>query len=599
MIRTRPLYLAFLTAGFAVLLIAVNLVWLLPAIQSVRTSASVLAQEIAARIQGDIHFSLETTLLQMERSAGETAADPGRQKQALEQLLRYAPALKTVSVIGRDGRETFRLDRLQFVAPGDLRDYRGAREVETALGGTSNFGDILVPESGEPFLSIAVPIMRPDASPEVLRAEFGIRKLIRALETPSLPDAVAYVVDRDGFIIMHPDITELLLRRYVGRRPIVQKIVSLGAPANGLAPDDAYINEKDARMFAVGIPVSIAGLGIVLEQPYAKALAGERQMVLFAGMAVLLGLLIFAVIMFTNIRLTRLNAMLEERNQESVVSAKILVRRDREMVETNARLRELLTELESVGKMLVRRDLELSRANTRLEELDQIKSEFVSIAAHQLRTPLTGIRWSYQTILDRDGAMLTTEQRRLLESGLGASLRMIDLVNDLLSVARIEEGRFGIRLRKQPITPLIEQILARYAMLGKEKGVIFSLKIPQDMSLPDLVFDEDRISLVLDNLLDNALKYTEPGGTVQLRAEQEADHVRIAVQDTGVGIPVSQLHRVFTKFFRADNAIRLHTSGTGLGLYVAKNIIERHDGTIEVKSGEGKGSTFSFTLPIV
>lgn len=284
-----------------------------------------------------------------------------------------------------------------------------------------------------------------------------------------------------------------------------------------------------------------------------------------------------------------LNAKLEE----------TISRRTKDLVAANASLRELLREMEVVGKILVRRDLELTRANARLEELDTVKSEFVSIAAHQLRTPLTGIRWSYQTILDRDAASLTRDQRRLLESGLGAAMRMIDLVNDLLSVARIEEGRFGIRLRKQSITPLLEEMTARYAAIGKEKGIKFLLVLPTGGALPDLAFDEERIGLVLDNLMDNALKYTEPGGTVAVRALREKNRVRVAVEDTGVGIPPPQIHRVFTKFFRADNAVRLHTSGTGLGLYVVKNIIDRHNGEIAVQSAEGKGSAFSFTLPVV
>src|SRR3989338_6966694 len=133
------------------------------------------------------------------------------------------------------------------------------------------------------------------------------------------------------------------------------------------------------------------------------------------------------LVLFLNIRLTRLNAS----------------------------MRELLTDLDNAGKMLVRRDLELTRANVRLEELDQIKSEFVSIAAHQLRTPLTGIRWSYQAILEEGQGNLQPEQRKLLESGLSTTLRMVDLVNDLLSVARIEEGKFGILLKKQALTPLL------------------------------------------------------------------------------------------------------------------------------------------------
>lgn len=287
--------------------------------------------------------------------------------------------------------------------------------------------------------------------------------------------------------------------------------------------------------------------------------------------------------------LQELNVKLEETVRE----------RTKDLVAANISLHELLQEMDGVGKILVRRDLELTRANARLEELDQIKSEFVSIAAHQLRTPLTGIRWSYQTILDEENGGLNPEQRRLLESGLSTTLRMVDLVNDLLSVARIEEGKFGIRLKKQPLTPMLERLVVSFAERARKKGVNFSFEIARDPSLSDIAFDEEKLGIVFDNLLDNAIKYTEPGGRVALRALREGDHVTVEITDTGIGISPGQLHRVFTKFFRADNALRLHTSGTGLGLYVVKNIVEKHDGTIEVKSNEGKGSIFRITLPVV
>ena len=269
--------------------------------------------------------------------------------------------------------------------------------------------------------------------------------------------------------------------------------------------------------------------------------------------------------------------------------------RTKDLVVANASLRGLLKENYEVGKMMVRRDLDLTRANARLEELDTIKTEFVSIAAHQLRTPLTGVRWSYQTLLDGESGAMNQEQRRLLESGLGATLRMVDLVNDLLSVARIEEGKFGIHLLKQPLMPLLTRLAGRYAALAAQKGIIFSSVL--SATLPDIPFDEEKMEIAFDNVLDNALKYTEPGGAIALKVFYEKESVHVEVSDTGVGISQGQLHRVFTKFFRADNALRLHTSGTGLGLYVVKNIVEKHGGEIDVKSEEGKGSVFVFTLP--
>ena len=592
--RALVLFL-FVTAGLA----ALNLTWLAPVLHNIEASASLLALEVLERARSDVHVSLATLERDVERAADDIAFEPGRAKSVLEILLKRNPAIRSIGLAGRNGKEMFLVDRFRFVLPGDLHDYGAAAFfIRARDGGAAQFEDIFVSPELEPHIMLAVPVQSGGGVSEVLVADLNVRNLISVIYRPKIPEGHIYVVDSEGYQIIHPDLSELLRRPYFGDRIIVRKVADDHAIADGIQPEDAYRNEKGVAVFAVGMPVGIADMSIFFEQPRRAALAGQRQMMILAGITVLLGALLAAFVIRANVRLARLNAVLEERNQESVVSAKILLRRDRELVTTNNRLRELLLELESVGKMLVRRDLELTRANARLEDLDQVKSEFVSIAAHQLRTPLTGIRWSYQTLLDRDGAVLTQDQRRLLESGLGASLRMIDLVNDLLSVARIEEGRFGVRLRRQSLTPLLEQLVFRYAAFGKEKGIAFSLELPPGPALPDLAFDEERIALVLDNLLDNSLKYTEPGGRVVLRAVGLPDRVRIEVEDTGVGITPPQVHRVFTKFFRADNAIRLHTSGTGLGLYVAKNIIESHGGEIAVKSEEGKGSTFSFTLPI-
>ncbi|OGZ97070.1 MAG: hypothetical protein A2679_03835 [Candidatus Sungbacteria bacterium RIFCSPHIGHO2_01_FULL_54_26] len=585
-------------AVVAAVLIIVNLTWLVPALRAIEAAASVLALQVLERARSDVSGSLATLQKQMEQAAEEIGVEPERGRTVIDRLLKHNPAIKSVGIAGGDGKEILRIDRFRFVSPADLGVYAEERSFTEARDGSASFGDIFVSPELEPHMTLAVPVRRGGRVAQALIGDLNVRGLVSAIHAPPTRTGDIYVVDREGNQIIHPDLSELLRRPYFGDRAIVRRVIDGAVTANGLAPEDGYRSEVGEHMFAVGMPVGIADLSIFFEQPRSIALAGQRQMIFLAGITVLLGAVIAAVVIVANMRLTRLNTVLEERNQESVVSAKILVRRDRELVAANARLRDLLLELESVGKMLVRRDLELSRANARLEELDVIKSEFVSIAAHQLRTPLTGVRWSYQTILDRDGASLTPEQRRLLTSGLGATLRMIDLVNDLLSVARIEEGRFGIRLRTQSITPLLEQFITRYAMLGKEKGISFALELPKDKPLPDLVFDEERIAMVLDNFLDNALKYTEPGGTVVMRAIEDHARIAVSVQDSGIGITPSQLHRVFTKFFRADNAIRLHTSGTGLGLYVAKNIIEKHDGAIDVKSEEGKGTIFSFTLPI-
>lgn len=279
-----------------------------------------------------------------------------------------------------------------------------------------------------------------------------------------------------------------------------------------------------------------------------------------------------------------------------IVVVLVVVRGNYRLARLNEKLNGLLKENYEVGKILVRRDIELTEANARLLGLDISKSEFVSVAAHQLRTPITGIRWSFNALLDKELGEINSEQQKVLEDGLKSSVRMIDLINALLSVARIEEGRFGLRFKKQPFGLIIESAVNRHRKAIEDKGIMLFLDVQQ--GVPVVSVDEEKINMVLDNILDNATKYTSPGGSITVKVNEENRNLHCVITDTGIGVPKAQLSRLFTKFFRAENAVRFQTSGSGLGLYVVKNIIETHGGTIKIESEEGKGTTVSFTIPI-
>lgn len=260
-------------------------------------------------------------------------------------------------------------------------------------------------------------------------------------------------------------------------------------------------------------------------------------------------------------------------------------------------LQNLLQENYNSAKLLVRRDLELSRANERLQELDVIKSEFVSIAAHQLRTPLSGIKWSLHSLIAGDEGKLNERQYKVVDGAAKATDRLIYIVNDLLDVARLEERRYALNIQKQSIVYVIKKVVNHFQEAAKDKGIEVSFRVDA-AKIPQLDFDEEKMIMVLDNLIDNAIKYTLPGGKVTIEASAKDRNVIVSVKDTGIGIPQEQQHRVFSKFFRGRNAQLYQTTGTGLGLSMAKGIMEMHGGTISFISKEDKGSTFYFSLPI-
>ena len=296
--------------------------------------------------------------------------------------------------------------------------------------------------------------------------------------------------------------------------------------------------------------------------------------------------------------LRRINKQLQELVHKNYLSAKLLKQKESELRSINLALEERNMESDQIAKVLVRRDLELTETNERLQELDTVKSEFVSVAAHQLRTPLTGIKWTFNALLEGELGELDQDQKKVVSDGLDVTYRLIELVNDLLDTARLEEGRFGFSFDIQSLRPVVEHVFKNYQSAAKEKGINLTLQLPRT-KLPLLRFDAEKIGIVIDNLIDNAIKYTVPGGKVNVRVAIDKQYVIVQVRDTGIGIPKEQSHRVFTKFFRAENAQLAQTSGTGLGLYVANNIVKQHNGTLSFTSKRDGGSTFVFSLPII
>ena len=295
-----------------------------------------------------------------------------------------------------------------------------------------------------------------------------------------------------------------------------------------------------------------------------------------------------------------INAQLKGRNVELDAVAKALVRRDLELSELRRQQEDRLIELDAVAKTLVRRDMELLRANDELRELDRAKSHFVSVAAHQLRTPLSAVKWTFDMLFSGDFGPLTKEQKDAVKRGRDINKGTIRLVADLLNVARVESGRFPYSFDTVDIGKIIKEVVDINKVYAKERkiDIIVSRVKGGRAKIPPIKADEAALQMVLQNLLFNAINYTLPGGKIELVYKKEGKFIEVRVKDTGVGIPKGEMGRLFTKFFRGDKVVRMQTSGTGLGLFIAKNIITAHNGEIGAESEEGKGSTFWFRIPI-
>jgi len=251
----------------------------------------------------------------------------------------------------------------------------------------------------------------------------------------------------------------------------------------------------------------------------------------------------------------------------------------------------LTTKKEKTGNLVILHDV------TREKLIEKMKTEFVALSAHQLRTPLSTIKWILRMLLDEELGKINDQQKEFLNDGYQSNERMISLINDLLNVTRIEEGRYVYNLTPTDIIGTIQSVINSHQeeIKGKKLKVIFNK--PKSKTFKVRV-DAEKIRMVIDNIIDNAIKYSLLNGEILISLKYYKDKLKFSVKDNGIGIPQFQKERVFTKFFRGINAVKRETDGTGLGLFIAKNIIEAHKGSIWFESEEGKGTTFYFTLPL-
>ncbi len=271
---------------------------------------------------------------------------------------------------------------------------------------------------------------------------------------------------------------------------------------------------------------------------------------------------------------------------------------------SNRTIRIWCEPLDEGGALLIARDL------TQLSLLERARRDLVANVSHELRTPLASIKLLVETLATSPPPELASRMLGQVDAELDAVMQLVDELHDL---SQIESGRMALQLQRTPVIDIVERAVARIQPQAERKGLQLSASIAAD--LPMLYVDRDRISQVLLNLLHNAVKWTEAGGTISLEAtqrpraalsqhllniaDQPAQWVTLAIHDSGAGIPIEVLPRIFERFYKVDRARTRGAGGTGLGLAIVKHLVEGHGGAVWVASSEGRGSTFTVALPVV
>ncbi len=236
---------------------------------------------------------------------------------------------------------------------------------------------------------------------------------------------------------------------------------------------------------------------------------------------------------------------------------------------------------------------ELQEANARLAELDRLKSDFIAIASHELRTPL-GLILGYASFLREEAEGATSAQ---LDKVLQAALQLKGLIEDMVNLTHLEAGNAELHLSEFALQDLIRETVAAQQEFAASKTITITPSLPA--APVNVRADREKIGIVLNNLLNNAIKFTAAGGQVRISIRHQPGMVAISVADTGIGIPPDELERIFDRFYQVESHLTRHTGGMGLGLSIARGMVELHGGRIWAESVLGRGSRFTFTLPLL
>lgn len=274
---------------------------------------------------------------------------------------------------------------------------------------------------------------------------------------------------------------------------------------------------------------------------------------------------------------------LEESNKELDNKVKIRTK------EVSKKVEELNNTKTAILNMME----DMAKANEELKDLDKTKSNFLNMISHELKTPLTAIL-AHLDVLDDLKSNLTKDEMSSFEAVRRNTNNLKILISNILEISRIESGKFELTKTLQDLNSLIKSTTEDLKILSSQKGIDLNLELSK---IPKIELDESRIREVMNNLLTNAIKFTEKG-KITIKTEEENDFIKVTVIDTGIGIPKDKINNLFHKFYQVDASLSRRYGGSGLGLSIAKQLIEAHNGKISVKSTEGKGTYFMFTLPI-
>ena len=557
-----------------------------------RAYAATAAERITSFIQKN-----EALVTSSSRALGSATNDQQR-LEFLRPLLTLA-AITEVAYLDSTGRETLRISRLELERGRGIDFSKDARFIVSRSGKTY-FSPVSFRNESEPYLTIAV--AERAASPGVVVAEVNLKFVGDVVSTISVGSAgLAYVIDENGLLIAHPDISLVLRKTDLAALPQVANAISArNTASSGGATTAQDLDGHDVLTAWERIPSP--GWVVFVEQPIAEAFSPIYDSILRSVGLLVLGLLAAVAASLLLARgMTRPIRALEAgaaRIGAGALEERIDLRTNDELESLadafNAMAGRLRESYSSLEQKIDERTQELAGANALLASASQHKSEFLSRMSHELRTPLNAIIGFSDVLLAGSYGPLNEKQRDYLQDVLTSGQHLLSLINDILDLSKVEAGRMELDISNFSLRDALQSGVTIIRERASLHGVVLSVTC--DDGLDVIRGDARKIRQIIFNLLANAVKFTPDGGRVEVTARALDGEAWISVRDTGVGIaPDEQVH-LFEEFHQTASA-RGH-EGTGLGLSLAKRFVDLHGGRIWVESALGKGSAFTFTLPV-
>jgi len=579
-----------------------------------------IQEEISLKASSEINYFGENILKELNLISKNILCFEctDRNKKILKNLMNEDPGINTISIVNKEGMEITKIVRYNPKASLELRDISAQEKFKKPLEEGIYLSDIYISEYKVPFISISLPILDENntimgvlISEVDLSPMWGTISKIRVKKT-----GYVYVVDQNANLIVYKDANlvkeNLNLKHIQGVKNFLNNIPTI----------ETYTSFNNEKVIGTWKSIDIAGWGVIVELP-TKEIFQELSLLFFIGSGSIVIFILFIIIIIIiifkkllsplsylqkgnlNYKISKLssdeigelasafNQMVKDLKKSKAELEKYSKNLEKDVAYRTKELNEKLKEIEDTKTATLNMMEDLQEANEELKELDKAKSNFLNVISHELKTPLTAIS-AHLDVLDILKSNLGKQEIKSLEAIKRNEGQLKMLIGNILEVARMESNKFELNLGKMNLKSLINEIVKNLNVLAKQKGIEIKTEIGE---LPAITADRNRVKEIITNLISNAIKFTEKGSII-LKAKKQGRFVLVSVTDTGIGIPKEDINKLFQKFYQVDSSIGRRYGGTGLGLSITKQLVEAHGGKIWVKSTLGKGSTFSFTLPI-